>query len=71
MTSSLRACLAAESWKRLWPEENRGGKAKPKKLCFELFAKQSFKVNTLYAEQALAILNYSPELRQSAAGELL
>ena len=68
MTSSLRACLAAESWKRLWPDENRGGntKAKVKKLTFEEFAQSSFKVNQLYAEQALAILNFSPELLEDA-----
>ena len=66
MTSSLRACLAAESWKRLWPDENRGGKAKVKKFTFETFAKESFKVNELYAKQALAILNHSPELLEDA-----
>ena len=68
MTSSLRACLAAESWKRLWPDENRGGntKAKGQKYTFEAFAKNSFKVSEAYAKQALAILNHSPELLEDA-----
>jgi hypothetical protein len=50
----------------MFPEETRGGdvKAKGKKLPFEDFAKQSFKVNHLYAKQALAIANYSPELQK-------
>ncbi len=63
MTSSLRACLAAESWKRLWPDGQTGKGArtdiKPKDkniLTFEVFAKQSFKVSETYAKQALAIL---------------
>jgi hypothetical protein len=72
MTSSLRACLAAESWKRLWPDENRGGntKAKGQKYTFEDFAKQSFKVSETYAKQALAILNHSPELLEDAKNGL-
>ena len=67
MTTSLRACLAAEAWKKLYPIEARGGntRAKGKKLPFEEFAKQTFKVNHLYAKQALAILNHDP------SGELL
>jgi hypothetical protein len=56
----------------LFPEETRGGdvKAKGKKLPFEDFAKQSFKVNHLYAKQALAIANYSPELLEAAKESL-
>jgi hypothetical protein len=62
MTSSLRACLAAESWKRLWPEGNAPGQGRKKKgeeikskniLIFEDFAKQSFKVSETYAKQDL------------------
>jgi hypothetical protein len=59
-------------WKRLWPDENRGGntKAKVKKFTFEEFAQSSFKVNQLYAKQALAILNFSPELLEDAKSGL-
>lgn len=74
MTSSLRACLAAESWKRLWPDNKQGGdrksgKAKDQspKLDFDSFAQSSFKVSPAYAKQALAILNHSPELLEDAA----
>ncbi len=73
MTSSLRACLAAESWKRLWPEgkpTGRPGKEVKKFTCFEDFAKTSFKINELYAKQALAILNYSPDLLEDAKQDL-
>ncbi len=72
MTSSLRACLAAESWKRLWPDENRGGntKSKGQKYTFEAFAKNSFKMSETYAKQALAILNHSPELLEDAKSGL-
>ena len=68
MTTSLRACLAAEAWKRLHPDETRGGnsKAKVKKLSFAEFAKNNFKVNQLSASQALAILNHSAELLEVA-----
>lgn len=73
MTSSLRACLAAESWKRLWPDENRGrpstenkSKITPKVGLFTEFATTHFKVSKGYAEQALAILNHSPELLEDA-----
>ena len=69
MTTSLRACLAAEAWKRLFPDETRGGnqkKAKPQKQGFEDFAKTSFKVSKTYAGQALAILNHSAELLEVA-----
>jgi hypothetical protein len=69
MTSSLRACLAAESWKRLYPD-GAPGKGKRTDLqpnpkigvTFPDFAMASFKVSKTYAEQALAILNFSPEL---------
>jgi hypothetical protein len=74
MTTSLRACLAAEAWKRLHPEETRGGntKAKVQKWTFEEFARASFKVGKTYAKQALAILNHDPsgELLGQAKGSL-
>jgi hypothetical protein len=75
MTSSLRACLAAESWKRLYPDGAPTGAAGHKKdknirLTFEDFAKQSFKVSETYAKQALAILNYSPDLLEDAKQDL-
>ena len=68
MTTSLRACLAAEAWKKLFPNEKRGGdrtKSKTPKVGFCDFANQTFKVKKTYAEQALAILNHDP------SGELL
>jgi hypothetical protein len=48
----------------LFPDgQQNTGRSKAKNcLSFEDFAKQSFKVNHLYAKQALAIANYSPEL---------
>jgi hypothetical protein len=72
LTTSERAVASAVAWKRMFPEETRGGdvKAKGKKLPFEDFAKQSFKVNHLYAKQALAIANYSPELLEAAKESL-
>ena len=70
MTSSLRACLAAESWKRLWPDgkpTGRLGKNGYKNiLVYEDFAQSSFKVSPAYAKNALAILNHSPELLEDA-----
>ena len=60
---------AAEAWKRLHPDETRGGnqkKAKPQKCGYEAFAKSSFKVGEKYAGQALAILNHSAELLEVA-----
>ena len=74
MTSSLRACLAAESWKRLRENNQvatnkggRGNKTESKNiLSFEEFAQSSFKVSPAYAKQALAILNHSPELLEDA-----
>ena len=69
LPSSLRACLAAEAWKRLHPEGAPGkGKRtdlKPKcktALTFEDFARANFKTGERYAKQALAILNHSAEL---------
>jgi hypothetical protein len=72
MTSSLRACLAAESWKRLWPDgkptvndgshAQKVGDAKKALTAFEKHALTHYKVNAAYAGQALAILNHSPEL---------
>jgi hypothetical protein len=77
MTSSLRARLAAESWKRLWPDGKpnsgqfgkRDGKSK-NILTFEDFAQSSFKVSPAYAKMALAILNHSPELLEDAKAGL-
>ena len=65
---------SAVAWKRLFPngkaDQNVGGRGKKTEakncLSFEDFAKQSFKVNHLYAKQALAIANYSPELLEAA-----
>lgn len=68
MTTSLRACLAAEAWKKLFPGEMRGGdrtKSKSPKVDFCDFAHQTFKVGKSYAKQALAILNHDP------SGELM
>jgi len=70
MTTSLRACLAAEAWKRLYPEQKQGGdrksgKNQTPKVGFEVFARQTFKVGKNYARQALAILNHDP------SGELI
>lgn len=72
MTSSLRACLAAESWKRLWPDgQQKPGRSKDKNiLTFPEFALASFKVSETYAKQALAILNHSPELLEDAKAGL-
>ena len=74
MTSSLRACLAAESWKRLWPDGKptiRDGSHSPKMgkdkpPTYAEFSSMSFKVAKGYAKQALAILNHSPELLEDA-----
>jgi hypothetical protein len=74
MTTSLRACLAAEAWKKLFPEgaPNAGkfgshGKSKTgPTLDFETFAHQTFKVGKTYAKQALAIANHSAELLEMA-----
>jgi len=65
MTSSLRACLAAESWKRLKEcgevatnKGGRGQKTDPKNGdSFSKYAKDKFKVASGLAEQALAISN--------------
>jgi len=69
MTTSLRACLAAEAWKRLHPEGeglSKGGRGKKTDsksgVSFQDFAKSNFKTNAGYANQALAILNHSAEL---------
>jgi hypothetical protein len=76
MTTSERAVASAVAWKRLFPEGAPEGaaahrnKAKNCQVKFEDFAKQSFKVNHLYAKQALAIANYSPELLESAKESL-
>jgi hypothetical protein len=75
MTTSLRACLAAEAWKKLFPGEMRGGdrtKSKSPKVDFCDFAHQTFKVGKSYAKQALAILNHDPsgELLGQAKGSL-
>ena len=79
MTSSLRACLAAESWKRLWPDGNAPGQGRKKKGeelthktwdNYRDFAAKSFKSPVNQAEQALAILNHSPELLEDAKNGL-
>lgn len=72
MTTSERAVASAVAWKRLFPEgQQNTGRSKAKNcLSFEDFAKQSFKVNHLYAKQALAIANYSPELLEAAKESL-
>jgi len=72
LTTSERAVASAVAWKRLFPEETRGGntKAKVQKCTFETFASQSFKVGERYAKQALAIANYSPELLEAAKESL-
>ena len=72
ITSSLRACLAAESWKKLYPE--RIGPGRPKKGSgnskeignYDEFAMKHFKVNSLYAQQAATIAVHSPELLEDA-----
>ena len=67
---------SAVAWNRLFPEGAPEGaaahrnKAKNCLVKFEDFAKQSFKVNHLYAKQALAIANYSPELLEAAKESL-
>lgn len=70
MTSSLRACLAAESWKKLYPKETRGGGdgggAKGIEYTFCKWAAKHFKAGEISAKQALAILNHSPELLEDA-----
>ena len=70
MTTPLRACLAAEAWKKLFPNQRHGGDRKGNKdqgpkVDFETFTHQTFKVGKTYAKQALAILNHDP------SGELL
>lgn len=72
MTTSERAVASAVAWKRLFPEETRGGntKAKPRNQGFESFAKDNFKIGKDYAGRALAIANYSPELLEAAKESL-
>ena len=79
MTTSLRACLAAEAWKKLFPKGAPGKGARndlqPKcknALTFEAFADANFKTKERYAKQALAILNHDPsgELLTQAKGSL-
>lgn len=66
LTTSERAVASAVAWKRLFPEETRGGdvKAKGKKLPFEDFAKDNFKIGKDYAGRALA----TPITHQSFGG---
>ena len=88
MTSSLRACLAAESWKRLWEEgslvKNKGGRGKktdPQLVGqfadsgnfkdYREYAAKCYKSPIGQAEQALAILNHSPELLEDAKSGLV
>lgn len=72
LTTSERAVASAVAWKRLFPEETRGGntKAKPRNQGFESFAKDNFKIGKDYAGRALAIANYSPELLEAAKESL-
>jgi hypothetical protein len=67
MTTSLRACLAAEAWKKLYPKgAPKTGKVRTDyDLTYIDFAKRSFKATRDPAKQALAILNHDP------SGELL
>lgn len=66
MTTSLRACLAAEAWKRLYPNgENMGRGDKKNKVgrnlpTYREFAEANFKVKEHHSKQALAILNHDP-----------
>ena len=75
MTTSLRACLAAEAWNRLHPDGNAPGQGRKKKgeelrtesdLNYTGFAKKNFKASRDPAKQALAILNHSAELLEVA-----
>jgi hypothetical protein len=67
MTTSLRACLAAEAWKKLFPNNEQMGRGDKKSKVgrnlptFYEFAEASFKVREHHAKQALAIANYSDE----------
>lgn len=81
MTTSLRACLAAEAWKKLYPNQRNGGDRKSGKnqstnrgtdQDYRGFARKTFKVAIHPAEQALAILNHDPsgELLTQAKGSL-
>lgn len=72
MTTSERAVASAVAWKRLFPEETRGGntRAKVQNWTFEDFASSNFKIGKTFAKQALAIANYSPELLESAKESL-
>ncbi len=78
MPTSLRACLAAVAWKRLYPEgapkagrPKKGEESSQKSLvAFATFAAYNFKNNSQYAGQALAILNHSPELLEQAKDSL-
>jgi hypothetical protein len=67
MTTSLRACLAAEAWKKLYPEgAPKTGKVRTDSdLTYIAFAKKAFKASRDPAKQALAILNHDP------SGELM
>ena len=70
--SHVRALLAAESWKRLYPERCGAGRpAKGKENSKEIgnydeFAMKHFKVNSLYAQQAATISVHYPELLEDA-----
>jgi len=80
MTTSLRACLAAEAWNRLRESgqaaTNKGGRGRKTEgessRGFYLFAGASFKVKEHHAKQALTILNHDPsgELLAQAKGSL-
>ena len=81
MTTSLRACLAAEAWQKLKDTmpETRGGDQRPGAqsknpnfgvFAFEQFAKERFKVGKTYARQALTILNFDDKLFNEARTDL-
>ena len=78
MTTSLRACLAAEAWQKLkdtMPETRGQFKDESKNtnfgvFTFEQFAKERFKVGKTYARQALTILNFDDKLFNEARTDL-
>ena len=81
LTTSHRACLAAEAWQKLKETmpETRGGDQRPgarsKKVkndlfAFDQFAKDKFKVSRTYAKQAQKILNFDDKLFNEARTDL-
>ena len=78
LTTSHRACLAAEAWEKLketMPEtrgqfKDESKKAKSCLFTFSQFAKDKFKINRLYAKQAQSILNFDEALFDEARTDL-